>query len=575
MTTPLTSNSATESLERWSKGDPLTADKLNAPVDAINRTVRGVNPPRQLNPAVPPSGAVQQFKLKSLLGDYFIGHTWNGTEEGQDDVAIAKPLELRKSFYDGLTKNGVKYTDLGDQLRNVKILDSDSEGLLTTGDVTTEGIVPRYEIDGVLYATQKPKGGTGVTLEVPPGSGELGEEVNYLDDNRDARQWQKLPQDFTRQLRFKTMDADHIVCRSWNGTQEGDSDLIVAKPYLLRNTPFDGLEYNGLQVSSRPNHKDRRLGEEPQSVYPPYVVNDVLFGTRNVTQATGVPFATYVDDNRDGRGWVGRPIHRCVIEGFATGVGQIFGYLTCRLLFGPSQASGSQINVAYPKLLYPLFSTNASDSRNGYTASVGAVRGERIRKAVGPPGGANGDMFIEMVSPSYEIGDRIYAAYLEPEETGIYTGLQESGELRWIDINVDGRAWRKKTGDLHRFRFLSSEGDVWIGRLSSGIADLNLTNVPIAKTHRLRRTPFHGRVIDGFQYTYTTDYTRQVLRVSDNSIETQVIIPSLRSGSYPEADTFLCSRDLANGTPLTYAGNPVVWQDMNVDGRAWARALSQ
>ena len=34
-------------------------------------------------------------------------------------------------------------------------------------------------------------------------------------------------------LRVKSVQDDHLVCRTWDGTTEGTSDIKVAKPYVI------------------------------------------------------------------------------------------------------------------------------------------------------------------------------------------------------------------------------------------------------------------------------------------------------------------------------------------------------
>lgn len=54
--------------------------------------------------AVPDTGSeIQQFKLKSVQGDYITCRSWNGTSEGSSDVFIAKPFRLRRDPFDQQT----------------------------------------------------------------------------------------------------------------------------------------------------------------------------------------------------------------------------------------------------------------------------------------------------------------------------------------------------------------------------------------------------------------------------------------------------------------------------------------
>src|SRR5204863_5266904 len=48
----------------------------------------------------PAQGGIQLglFKLSSLTSDYLVCHTWDGTNEGSEDIPIAKPPKLRCSI---------------------------------------------------------------------------------------------------------------------------------------------------------------------------------------------------------------------------------------------------------------------------------------------------------------------------------------------------------------------------------------------------------------------------------------------------------------------------------------------
>ena len=54
-----------------------------------------------------------------------------------------------------------------------------------------------------------------------------------------------------RPARFRLIEVggDWLRCHTWNGEVEGETDVYVAKPWLLRRTPFDGYG-----VSSRLPH---------------------------------------------------------------------------------------------------------------------------------------------------------------------------------------------------------------------------------------------------------------------------------------------------------------------------------
>ena len=104
---------------------------------------------------------------------------------------------------------------------------------------------------------------------------------------------------------------DHLVCRTWDGTTEGDTDVLVAKPYLLRRTPFDGHERGGATIVFT-SMKTRTLtldgDTEDQVVIPPYLLNDEINAALGIVDGTGVEHlgepVRYLDLNVDGREWM-------------------------------------------------------------------------------------------------------------------------------------------------------------------------------------------------------------------------------------------------------------------------------
>ena len=118
-------------LDRWSKGEPIKAAKLNAPVDAINRLVTGVAPPRQLSTSRPADTALadQVFSLKQIFADHYA--CTNYPADGGTTTLVAKWFDIRKSEFqtrlpDGTiatkTIRGITYryrTDLADDIIGV------------------------------------------------------------------------------------------------------------------------------------------------------------------------------------------------------------------------------------------------------------------------------------------------------------------------------------------------------------------------------------------------------------------------------------------------------------------------
>ena len=84
----------------------------------------------------------------------------------------------------------------------------------------------------------------------------------------------------TKIVRIKQIRGDYLVCREWNGVTETLGDIFVAKPWLLRRTPFVGRNYGGYTYlytgdQLRTSHQFG-LPSEDQKIVPPYLVNDEL-----------------------------------------------------------------------------------------------------------------------------------------------------------------------------------------------------------------------------------------------------------------------------------------------------------
>lgn len=129
-----------------------------------------------------------------------------------------------------------------------------------------------------------------------------------------------------RRLRVKEVKDDYLRCFSWtpntddNDGEEGDKDIFVAKPYLLRKTPFDGesIVYPSKTISYTYASQGERTAtsgadSETQVLIPEYFVDDEILAIRNIIGSTGVvaseetPAGTtdigWEDMNTAGRFW--------------------------------------------------------------------------------------------------------------------------------------------------------------------------------------------------------------------------------------------------------------------------------
>jgi hypothetical protein len=119
------------------------------------------------------------------------------------------------------------------------------------------------------------------------------------------------------QLRYKSMQADYIVCRTWDGATEGSTDINIAKPYLLRASAFTSpatLERTVAGITCtlsawNSTNQTRTVassnGTGTERVSPMYVANDLIYAVS--CDHTGVTVSnvelTLLDGNNDSRKW--------------------------------------------------------------------------------------------------------------------------------------------------------------------------------------------------------------------------------------------------------------------------------
>jgi hypothetical protein len=130
--------------------------------------------------AVPTSGrggsgtTITAYKIASNSGDYITCHTWDGSTEGEVDIIVAKPKELRHSetsfAFGGVTITYDDY-DLTAQTR-AGTRSTDSSEIIET-------VVRPYQAGDIIYAAVVDW--TGVTVSEIP--------ITKIDLNLAARHW--------------------------------------------------------------------------------------------------------------------------------------------------------------------------------------------------------------------------------------------------------------------------------------------------------------------------------------------------------------------------------------------------
>lgn len=179
-------------LKVFRKGERPTAAKLNAPIKAINRMIRGINPPRQNTDGLASVSTpeVKQFRIAVLdtSGDTLTCESYDGTvvKERGARTTIALPHLFRKSPFDDKTRDGITFTYSDTVIHERSATDGT--------DTETQVVTPSYEVGDVIFAIKNIKNSTGLTITKdvtrPDGSLEKQEvDVEWLDLNVDGRTW--------------------------------------------------------------------------------------------------------------------------------------------------------------------------------------------------------------------------------------------------------------------------------------------------------------------------------------------------------------------------------------------------
>lgn len=160
-------------IQRQRRGQPIRARTLQALADTANDG-KAARPARQTETRT--KGALlKAFTVVSEAGDYLVCLPLNvgAADRAANYVAVAKPPLLRRTPYDGATRNGISYTYTGANTRTA------DDGSSTEDQIITDDYVAGDEIHAYQVL-----GGTGVTDAD-------GYRVIWADNNADGRFWAK------------------------------------------------------------------------------------------------------------------------------------------------------------------------------------------------------------------------------------------------------------------------------------------------------------------------------------------------------------------------------------------------
>jgi hypothetical protein len=110
---------------------------------------------------------------------------------------------------------------------------------------------------------------------------------------------------------FKEMRNDYLICRSWDGSDDGDNDIKIAKPGLLRfsllTRTVSGIEltFSSYNLSDQTRISTKQGSPETEIIIDRYEVDDVIWGQSCATfvQDEDGNDVSILDLNVDGRYW--------------------------------------------------------------------------------------------------------------------------------------------------------------------------------------------------------------------------------------------------------------------------------
>jgi hypothetical protein len=115
--------------------------------------------------------------------------------------------------------------------------------------------------------------------------------------------------------RFKSMEDDWLVCRTWDGKNEGSKDVLIAKPtklqFSIESETIDGVEvdYSAYDTEKQMRHAssgvDPNKTEEDQVIVPRYLMDDLIYvmPARTLVLDADEKDLGLLDMNVDGRAW--------------------------------------------------------------------------------------------------------------------------------------------------------------------------------------------------------------------------------------------------------------------------------
>lgn len=222
-----------------------------------------------------------------------------------------------------------------------------------------------------------------------------------------------------------------LVSEIFNGAAS-DQQILIAKPYDLRRTPFDGetvgafsYVYSSASARVRTNETTGEIAE--QVIQEPYTINsDIIWAAEAVS--TGVTGTSLIDLNISAKHWStpgSAEINRYRLD---TEAGD---FLNCFLLDSAGVDTGSILVIAKTPLLRRTPFDGETFNGIDYVYTGNSARGAT-------KGAASQN---EIVIPPFIDGTSIIHAINVANNTGVEQPVDT--QIQLMDINVDARLWAR------------------------------------------------------------------------------------------------------------------------------------
>lgn len=109
--------------------------------------------------------------------------------------------------------------------------------------------------------------------------------------------------------RVKTVNTDHLICRTWDGTNEGNKDILIALPENCRSDRFPGFSFasNVVVVDGQTVKASGTVGDksvtEVWRITPPYIENETTIFAKPCRRGSGTTNCSMIEDSSS-RQWV-------------------------------------------------------------------------------------------------------------------------------------------------------------------------------------------------------------------------------------------------------------------------------